>query len=57
MILTIKGVVVVGIPCTILTCEEIHIVDRMVRIKIQGDFAAKDLSLKVAIYLTVHNIL
>ena len=36
----------VGVPWTILTCEEIHIVDTMVKIKIPGNFVTLDLSLK-----------
>jgi hypothetical protein len=52
VILTINGVVVAGIPWTVLTWEEIHIVDTMVRTKIPGNFAMKDLSLKVTIYFS-----
>jgi hypothetical protein len=50
VILTTKGVVVTEIPWTVLACEEIHIVDTIVRIKIPAEFAMKDFCLKVTIY-------
>jgi hypothetical protein len=49
VILTTKVVLVADTPVD-STCEEIHIVDTMVRIKIPGEFNMEDLCLKVTIY-------